>query len=139
LDWINGESMPREFSRNEAVPAGAFLVGSHPVEAVALHDAEGSGLLGMLAAPLEVADDMRGQGRFWSLLSRFYVAAVLAIAAVTCAAWLCIDPSRALEVTTAVLVVTCPCALGLAAPLAFEMAVARLRGIGVYVRSLSLF
>ena len=36
--------------------------------------------------------------------------------------------------TTAVLVVTCPCALGLAMPLAFDLALARLRRAGVFVR-----
>ena len=37
-------------------------------------------------------------------------------------------------VTTAVLVVTCPCAIGLATPLAFDLALASLRRGGVFVR-----
>jgi len=42
---------------------------------------------------------------------------------------------RALEVATAVLVVTCPCALGIATPLAYELVQSGLRRAGLFVRS----
>ena len=45
------------------------------------------------------------------------------------------DLSRALSVTTAVLIVTCPCAFGIATPLAYEMVQAGLRRRGLFVRS----
>ena len=83
-------------------------------------------------------DDLRGRGGFWVWLNRGYVAAVLIAAAAACLLWLFIDRARALEITTAVLVVTCPCAFGLATPLAFELAVARLRRFGIYVRGTAL-
>ena len=40
----------------------------------------------------------------------------------------------ALEVATAVLVVTCPCAFGIALPLAHELAHSRLRRSGIFIR-----
>jgi Cu2+-exporting ATPase len=46
---------------------------------------------------------------------------------------------RATEVAVAVLVVTCPCALGIATPLAYELAQARLRRRGLFVRTPSFF
>ena len=52
--------------------------------------------------------------------------------------WSVIDASRALPVAVAVLVVTCPCAIGIATPLAFHLALARLRRGGVFVRTKSL-
>lgn len=55
-----------------------------------------------------------------------FVLAVLAIAAVTGAVWLRLDPSRAFEVVLATLVVTCPCALALATPAALAAAASRL-------------
>jgi Cu2+-exporting ATPase len=113
-----------------------------PVDATALATARDSGLLRLLATPQRESesdrDELRGRGRFWVWLNRGYVAAVLLLAAAACVLWLLIDPSRALEVTTAVLVVTCPCAFGLAMPLAFELAVARLRRFGIYVRATTL-
>ncbi len=137
LDWISGESRPRAFEPGDALPAGAFLSARRAVRVGAVRTAADSGLERLLATPVR-ADDLRGRGRFWDLVNRGYVAAVLLIALAVAAAWLIVDPSRAAEVTTAVLVVTCPCALGLATPLAFDLALAALRRRGVFVREPSL-
>ena len=58
---------------------------------------------------------------------------MLALAAVAGAIWMQIDPSRALEVVLATLIVTCPCALSLATPSAITAASIRLRRAGVLV------
>ncbi|MCA8955705.1 MAG: HAD-IC family P-type ATPase [Planctomycetes bacterium] len=137
LDWINGESRPAEFGAGALVPAGAFLRSPHAVRAIAVEDAVDSELLKLLATPAGDRDD-RARSPFWVWLNRGYVWLVLALAATACAVWSVLDASRALEVTVAVLVVTCPCALGLATPLAFDLALARLRRLGVYVRTTSL-
>ncbi|MBS4097241.1 MAG: cadmium-translocating P-type ATPase [Sulfuricella sp.] len=47
---------------------------------------------------------------------------ILLLAVVVAGVWWWIDPSRAFEIVLAVLVVTCPCALSLAAPAAFAAA-----------------
>ncbi|MHC5065863.1 MAG: heavy metal translocating P-type ATPase [Planctomycetota bacterium] len=138
LDWISGESLPRSYALGEQVSAGAFLCGSRPQKLRAEASAEDSGLLELLATPAGDRDEMRGRGRFWLLLNRIYVGLVLGLAGIAAILWACIDPSRIVGVTTAVLVVTCPCALGLATPLAFDMGLARLRRHGVYVRSVAL-
>ncbi len=145
LDWISGESRPRVFAAAEEIPAGAFAAGRQPVRVLLLRTAEQSGLLRLLATPVrseadgsDCEDGLRGRGRFWELLNRGYVAAVLSVATLVGLVWALVDPSRAVSVTTAVLVVTCPCALGLATPLAFDMAVAALRRAGVFVRNPSL-
>ncbi len=49
-------------------------------------------------------------------IGKRFTLAVLAIAFTSAAAWLWIDPSRALNVLTAVLIIACPCAIALAAP-----------------------
>lgn len=49
-------------------------------------------------------------------IGKRFTLAILTIAAVAAFAWLFIDPSKALNVLTAVLIIACPCAIALAAP-----------------------
>ena len=62
--------------------------------------------------------------------------AVLVLAAAAAAAWSVIDPSRAVWVAVSVLIVTCPCALSLAAPAALVAAAGGLARRGVLVQRL---
>jgi len=64
----------------------------------------------------------------------WFVAGVLVISTATAISWALIDPSRAFEITLAVLVVTCPCALALATPAAFSVALSRLAKHGFLLR-----
>ena len=51
LDWINGESRPRTYHRDDVVPAGAFCGDRRPIDVTALANAHDSGLLRLLATP----------------------------------------------------------------------------------------
>jgi len=62
------------------------------------------------------------------------VAAVLVLAAATFALWARVDPSRALDHAAALLIVTCPCALGLATPLAVSAALGRAARAGFLIK-----
>jgi Cu2+-exporting ATPase len=131
LAWLDGESEPRAFHDGDTVPAGACLDDDHAVTLVALEPASSSRLWSMLGARDDDAPTLEGAWQRWAAGS---VLAVLAVAAFGAAAWWPAGPARALEVATAILVVTCPCALGLALPLAAETAHASLRKRGVFVR-----
>jgi len=72
---------------------------------------------------VEMADRIAGR----------FVGALLVLAMVTGALWLWLDPSRALWVFVAVLVVSCPCALSLATPVALTVATGALSRQGVLV------
>ncbi len=65
-----------------------------------------------------------------------FVAAVLVTALIGGLAWWLVDPSKAVWVAVSVLVVTCPCALSLAAPSALLAAAGGLARHGVLVRRL---
>ena len=64
--------------------------------------------------------------------SRF-MTIILVVAALAAVVWWQIDASRALWIAVTVLVVTCPCALSLAAPSVMAGAIGRLAGNGVLV------
>jgi len=62
------------------------------------------------------------------------VAVVLVLAVVTYAIWASRDPSAAWDHVIALLIVTCPCALALATPLAMSAAVGRAARAGIFVK-----
>ncbi|NQD37908.1 heavy metal translocating P-type ATPase [Permianibacter sp. IMCC34836] len=67
-------------------------------------------------------------------LARWFVAGVLLLAVLVFAGWYPVDATRAFDVTLAVLVVTCPCALSLALPTAWAAATHQLLQDGVLLR-----
>ncbi|OYV46433.1 MAG: copper-translocating P-type ATPase [Halothiobacillus sp. 20-53-49] len=64
-------------------------------------------------------------------LSTPFVGGVLIISALTALIWLMLDPAQALPNTIAVLIITCPCALALATPVALTLSAGQLTEIGV--------
>ena len=66
-------------------------------------------------------------------VAAWFLWGLLGLSALTALAWCLIDPSRALPVTVAVLVVSCPCALSLATPVALTIASGRLAREGLLV------
>lgn len=148
LAWITGESDPVAHAPGSAVLAGAHLLGGRARVIECLEPFANSSLHDLLRRPPQAAnvgdelgaDDpkVRRGTNFWHRVTTAYVIVVLAAALAALVAWLYRDPSRALDVTTAVLVVTCPCAIGLATPLAYELAINRLRRRGLHVRRLGL-
>ena len=62
--------------------------------------------------------------------------AVLVLAALAWGAWMFIDPSRALWIAVSVLIVTCPCALSLGAPVALLASAGELARRGILVQRL---
>jgi Cu2+-exporting ATPase len=137
-DWINGEAMPQAVAAGATVPAGAFLAGRSAVRLRASAGYPASGLAELLQRPVQDRSDERIGSRFWHLANRNYSVGVLVAASVAGCAWATVDAAQAMHVAVAVLVITCPCALGIATPLAFHLALAALRARGVFVRSGSL-
>ncbi len=137
LDWINGESRPRPFAPGSVLPAGAFFAGQAVVEVEATRPFAGSALVELLRTPVRRDADGAMETPWWQRLTRYYVAAVLVLASIGAGGWLLAthDAVKAVAVATAVLIVTCPCAFGLATPLAYDLAQARLRRAGLYVRA----
>ncbi|MBL9187609.1 MAG: heavy metal translocating P-type ATPase metal-binding domain-containing protein [Opitutaceae bacterium] len=132
LASINGETEPRIFRVGQRVSAGAVNLGRTACRLEALQPWAES-LLARLLAPAERT------GPRHVLLERIvrgYLIGIFAVAVLAGVGWWLAtgDALRAGAVVTAVLVVSCPCAIGLAFPLADEIATVALRRRGVFVR-----
>jgi Cu2+-exporting ATPase len=137
LAWINGEAEPRGFRAGQRVAAGAQNIGRESIQLVATQGWEKS-LLAELIKPMPRADYRH---KLIETVIRCYLVAVLAVAVLAGGgwAWATGDWLHAGAVVTAILVVSCPCALGLAYPLAEEVATVSLRKRGVFVRAADLW
>jgi Cu2+-exporting ATPase len=132
---LSGESLGRRRECGETVLGGSLNVGRAPLE-IRVSGAGNDGYIERVGSLLTRA--VADRPEFLALADRFaavFVALVLAATAVAGAVWLRLAPERALEVVLAMLVVTCPCALSLAAPTAFAVALGRLARQGLLCRS----
>jgi Cu2+-exporting ATPase len=88
--------------------------------------------LGRLMATVESTQQKRAPiVRLADEVSGYLVVGILIVAAITFGLWLHWDPSHAIDHTVALLVVTCPCALGMATPLAVSVALGRAAKAGI--------
>lgn len=132
---LTGESLPVQRTVGTEVRAGGVNRGG-----TASVRATRTGAGTSLAEVGRLLDRARGDrppvAQLADRIASRFVVGVLALAAVTGAAWLLIDPPRAFEIVLATLVVTCPCALALATPAALAAAASALASRGfLLVRS----
>lgn len=127
---LSGEAMPIETRVGERVHAGTVCQSG---EIWIRTEAAGTATrLGRLMASVEVTQQQRAPiVRLADRVSGYFVLAILAVAALTFGLWLHWDPSHAIDHTVALLVVTCPCALGMATPLAVSVALGRAAKAGI--------
>jgi len=107
-------------------PGDAVLAGSINRESPLIVRVTAAGEATRLAAVVRLVDRAAGErpraARAADRVAAWFVAALLFVAAATALVWSQIDPARALAITFAVLVVSCPCALSLATPAALAAA-----------------
>jgi Cu2+-exporting ATPase len=134
LDWITGESEPLAAAAGDLVPAGSFNAGRGAIEITAASDFADSPLVALLRQPEESETSGGPHARLWDRLARIWVGGVTGVAVAGFLFWLPSGVEKALAVASALLVVTCPCAIGIALPLAYELTFQRLRRAGAFVR-----
>ncbi len=67
-------------------------------------------------------------------IGKYFIAGILLLSVLCYSLWRIYDPSLAFSCTIALLVVTCPCALGLAIPAALTVALAKAQEFKIYIR-----
>ncbi|WP_349604288.1 MULTISPECIES: heavy metal translocating P-type ATPase [Cupriavidus] len=128
---LTGESRPVRRCAGETVLAGCYNTAS-PLEVRVTRVGAGTRLAEIVAVLDRALAEKPRLATLADRVASWFVATLLALAALTGVVWgLWIDPSRALLVTIAVLVVSCPCALSLATPAALAAAGAALSRCGV--------
>jgi Cu2+-exporting ATPase len=130
---LTGESRPVARAEGDPLVAGA-VVRSAPVLVRVTAVGEDTRAGRMMRLVEEAALARAPVVRLADKISGWFVAVVLTLAALTVIAWAFIEPSMAVEHATALLIVTCPCALGLATPLAITAAIGRAAGRQILVK-----
>jgi Cu2+-exporting ATPase len=133
LSLLTGESRPVPVGEGDPVHAGTTnLSGRIELE---VRSAGADTRLGRLLRLVEEGARRRAPVVLLAdRISGWFVLAVLTLALVTVGLWLRIDPDRAMENAVALLIVSCPCALGLATPLAVSAAIGQAARHGILVK-----
>jgi len=133
LALLTGESRPVRVEPGAAVWAGTVNLGA-ALRMVVTQAGEASRVGRLLQ---EVAAGAARRARIVLLADRvagWFVAIVLLLALGTWAWWHVVDPGAALDNAIALLIVTCPCALALATPLAVSVAIGRAARQGILIK-----
>ncbi len=130
---LTGESLPRTCGVGDEVFAGAVNV-----SATVRCRVTASGADTRVARLMALVEDASGRKapivRFADRVGGCFLLAMIVLAAATFLLWLGHGVHVALERAVSLLVVTCPCALGLATPLAFTLAIGRAAGRGILIK-----
>lgn len=135
MSAMTGESKPARVQPGASVIGGTVVLdGRLIVEAAAVGaDTHFAGMVRLVEeAQAQKADAQRIADR----ISAVFVPAVFVIAALTAAGWLLAGAGaeRAFSASLAVLVIACPCALGLATPTAMMVASGRGAQLGIFLK-----
>jgi Cu2+-exporting ATPase len=134
---ITGESLPQNVTIGAQVFAGTLNL-SAPIT-VKVTKAHERSLLAEIVKLMETAE--QSQAHYVTLADRisgWYTPAVHALAAATFAGWMLwgnVDWQEALLYAATVLIITCPCALGLAVPVVQVLASGKLMRAGILLKS----
>lgn len=131
---LTGESLPTAVTVGDRVHAGTTNLSARlrvRVESVGVETRLGRLMQSVEATQRERAPIVRLADR----VAGYFVLTIIGIAAFTLLLWSKLDPSHALDHTVALLVVTCPCALGMATPLAVSAALRAAAQSGILFKS----
>lgn len=132
---LTGESRPVAKQPGDAVVAGSLNLQSPVlmrVERVGA-DTRFEAIVALMRAARTLRPEVLASADRWAAP---FLWMVLLLAAAAGAVWSVIDPARAVWVVVSVLIVTCPCALSLAAPSALLSAAGKLGRSGLLLRRL---
>ena len=132
---MTGESLPLDVAIGDKVIGGTVAVGGRLIV-----QATNVGADTQLAHMLRLVEDAQNEKaavqRLADRIAGYFVPAVLTVSALTLAVWLLVGGSKqeAFSAALSVLIIACPCALGLATPTALLVATGRGAGLGIFFK-----
>lgn len=127
---LTGESRPVRKMVGDPVTAGAINTDS-PLVVQVDQVGEGTRLSAIIHLMERAAAEKPHIVEIADRIASYFVAVLLVVAIGVALGWYWVDPSKALWITVSVLVVTCPCALSLATPIALTVAAGALAKDGL--------
>ncbi|WP_435531232.1 heavy metal translocating P-type ATPase [Ruania suaedae] len=135
VSMLTGEPVPAEVEVGDAVVGGAVNVGGRLVVRATRVGADTQ--LARIAALVEEAQNGKAAAqRLADRISAVFVPIVILLALATLIAWWALtgEPASAFTAAVAVLIIACPCALGLATPTALLVGTGRGAQLGILIR-----
>ena len=131
LESISGEADPRHVPAGGRLLSGSLNIGRTVLNLEAVESWDAS-----LYRRLRESRETEARHPWQDRVLRWYITTVLALAVLGGLAWWIAtgEAARGLQVMISLLVVSCPCALGVALPLADDLAAGAMERIGVFIR-----
>jgi Cu+-exporting ATPase len=135
---LTGESMPVEKSDGDTVVAGTINK-SGSIVFKATRVGKDTALAHIINMVKRAQNSKPPIGRLADVISAYFVPMIMIIAVLSALAWLNFGPSPAVAFAivsaTTVLIIACPCALGLATPMSVMVGVGKAAEAGVLIRN----
>jgi heavy metal translocating P-type ATPase len=132
---MTGESVPVDAAEGDAVTAGTVAVSGRLIVRAAKTGSD-TQLAHLIALVEEAQTQKAAIQRLADRISAVFVPAILVLSVLTLAGWLAAGSpgEHAFSAALAVLIIACPCALGLATPAALVVASGRGGQLGIFIK-----
>lgn len=131
--YLTGEAVPVLHTHGDTIFAGS-VVEQSPVKMSATAVGETTRLSRLVSMMREASSRRAPVMSLMDRVAGYFVAGLLGLAVITAAIWYVVDPSKMLWNIAALFVVACPCALGLATPVALAVAMGRAARRGIFIK-----
>jgi Cu+-exporting ATPase len=131
--FVTGESEPIYKQKGDFIYAGGKILGQKTL--LKADKSSDRSLLTQLWNEIKLDQFKPNRFKFQDVVAKYFLTAVLVVAALSAIGWLFVNPSRIMEIIVAVLIVACPCALALSSPFTYGNVMKLMGRRGLYLKN----